>query len=158
MYKASSLEQVAKMLDISVATVADAFNRPEQLSSALREHILSECRRLNYQGPSFDECAYQAPKSEVIGVMLADSLSYIFSDPMASEVMQGVSEVLTENAKQLLLLCSAPLLTQSSTTELSYCLMLFSFTAHPREKTLSVYLNWANLVLPSISLMVAYLQ
>ena len=42
----------------------------------------------------------------MIGVMLADSLSYSLSDPMANKLLQGVAEILVENNKQLLLLSS----------------------------------------------------
>lgn len=38
--------------------------------------------------------------------MLADSLSYSFSDPVANQLLQGIAEVLVENHKQLLLLSS----------------------------------------------------
>jgi DNA-binding LacI/PurR family transcriptional regulator len=39
--------------------------------------------------------------------MLVDSLSYSFSDPVASQLLQGIAEVLVENGKQMLLLSSA---------------------------------------------------
>jgi DNA-binding LacI/PurR family transcriptional regulator len=38
--------------------------------------------------------------------MLADSLSYSFSDPVANQLLQGISEVLVEKNKQLLLFSS----------------------------------------------------
>jgi DNA-binding LacI/PurR family transcriptional regulator len=45
-------------------------------------------------------------KSDVIGVVLADSLGYSFSDPMAISLLEGVSSVLEKHNKQLLLLSS----------------------------------------------------
>lgn len=104
MQTASSLKQVSNILGVSTATVSNAFNRPDQLSSKLREHILSECQRLGYSGPSLAARSLRSGKSDVIGVMLSDSLGYSFADPMANQLMEGISNVLADNAKQLLLL------------------------------------------------------
>ena len=104
--KKSTLKEVAKHLGVSVATVSNAFNRPDQLSSKLREHILTESAKLGYTGPNLAARSLRRGESGVIGVMLADSLSYSFSDPVANQLLQGISDVLAEENKQLLLLSS----------------------------------------------------
>lgn len=104
--KPLNLKDVASILGVSTATVSNAFNRPNQLSARLREKILHECNELGYHGPNLAARSLRRGKSDVIGVVLADSLSYSFSDPVASQFLQGVSEVLVKHNKQLLLLSS----------------------------------------------------
>lgn len=102
--KALNLKQVAKLLGVSTATVSNAFNRPDQLSEKLRTRILKEAAELGYSGPNLAARSLRKGQSDVIAVILADSLPYSFSDPVASQFLQGVSEVLAEQNKQLLLL------------------------------------------------------
>ena len=97
---------MAAQLGVSTATVSNAFNRPDQLSASLRDRILSESAELGYHGPNLAARSLRKGESGVIGVMLADSLSYSLSDPMANKLLQGIAEVLVENKKQLLLLSS----------------------------------------------------
>lgn len=104
MNKKLNLSQVAKHLGVSIATVSNAFNRPDQLSSKLRTRILEESAKLGYHGPNLAARSLRMGASGVIGVMISDSLSYSFSDPVASQLLQGIAEVLVENRKQLLLL------------------------------------------------------
>lgn len=104
--KALNLKEVAKILGVSTATVSNAFNRPDQLSEKLRTRILKESAELGYFGPNLAARSLRKGQSDVIAVILADSLAYSFSDPVASQFLQGVSEVLFEQKKQLLLLSS----------------------------------------------------
>ena len=104
--KKLTLKEVAQALGVSTATVSNAFNRPDQLSAKLRDRILKESAELGYHGPNLAARSLRRGESGVIGVMLADSLSYSFTDPVANKLLQGVAEVLVENNKQLLLLSS----------------------------------------------------
>lgn len=104
--KPLNLKDVSRILGVSTATVSNAFNRPNQLSERLRERILKECDALGYHGPNLAARSLRRGKSDVVAVVLADSLSYSFSDPVASQFLQGVSEVLAQHNKQLLLLSS----------------------------------------------------
>ena len=104
--KKLTLKEVSAALGVSTATISNAFNRPDQLSAALREKILKEAAELGYHGPNLAARSLRRGESGVIGVMLADSLSYSFSDPMANQLLQGIAEVLVEKNKQLLLLSS----------------------------------------------------
>ncbi|MCV2886305.1 LacI family DNA-binding transcriptional regulator [Aestuariibacter sp. AA17] len=104
--KKLTLKEVARQLGVSTATISNAFNRPDQLSEALRARILSEAAALGYHGPSHAARSLRRGESDVIGVVLADSLSYNFSDPMANQLLKGIADVLVENKKQMLLLSS----------------------------------------------------
>jgi DNA-binding LacI/PurR family transcriptional regulator len=112
-----TLKEVAKALSVSTATVSNAFNRPDQLSAKLRDKILRESALLGYNGPNLAGRLLRKGESGVIGVMLADSLSYSFSDPVAIKLLQGVAEVLVEHNKQLLLLSSNVETAEQNSTE-----------------------------------------
>lgn len=105
--KPLTLKKVAEILNCSTATISNAFNRPDQLSGALRERILSECKRIGYHGPNITARTLRKGESGVIGVLLSDALSYHFTDPVANQFLQGISEVLEQGNKQLLLLSSS---------------------------------------------------
>lgn len=115
--KPLNLKEIAKLLGVSTATVSNAFNRPDQLSEKLRERILKESAELGYFGPNLAARSLRKGQSDVIAVVLADTLSYSFSDPVASQFLQGISEVLVEHNKQLLLLSSRLAATQQSSAE-----------------------------------------
>ncbi|MFQ3220479.1 MAG: DNA-binding LacI/PurR family transcriptional regulator [Paraglaciecola sp.] len=104
-------------LGVSTATVSNAFNRPDQLSAKLRERILRESSELGYHGPNFAARSLRKGESGVIAVVLADSLSYSFSDPVASQLLQGVAQVLVEKNKQMLLMSSEKDSNQQSSAE-----------------------------------------
>ncbi|MDT0583004.1 MULTISPECIES: LacI family DNA-binding transcriptional regulator [Alteromonadaceae] len=106
MEKAISQKDVAKIIGVSTATVSNAFNRPDQLSTELRQRVLSECAKLGYSGPHFAARSLRSGRSDVVCVMLSDTLSYSFSDPMANLLLEGISDVLAENQKQMLLMSS----------------------------------------------------
>jgi DNA-binding LacI/PurR family transcriptional regulator len=101
-----TLKEVAAELGVSTATISNAFNRPDQLSAKLREQILEQCQQLGYHGPNLAARSLRRGESDVIAVVLADSLSYNFSDPVANQFLQGVADVLAQHEKQLLLLTS----------------------------------------------------
>ncbi|MFP4138706.1 MAG: substrate-binding domain-containing protein [Halomonas sp.] len=101
-----TLKDLARELGVSTATVSNAFNRPDQLSPALRERILGEARRLGYRGPDAKARSLRTGRSRIIAVILAESLTYSLNDPVASEFLSGVAEVLDARGHTLLLLSS----------------------------------------------------
>ncbi|WP_241737513.1 LacI family DNA-binding transcriptional regulator [Neptunicella marina] len=105
--KSMTLKSVAAALNVSTATISNAFNRPDQLSQALRRKILTECKKLGYHGPNATARTLRRGQSDAIGVMLSDPLAYYFTDPVASQFLTGIAEVLEQNRKQLLLLSGA---------------------------------------------------
>jgi len=102
--KKPTLKMVAEKLGVSKATVSNAFNRPDQLSGKLREHILNECQALGYTGPSITARSLRTGTTGIVGVLLADCLAYNFSDPVASLFLEGVASTLDKQNVNLLLL------------------------------------------------------
>ncbi len=99
-----TLKAVAQVLGVSTATISNAFNRPDQLSANLRDHILKECDRLGYHGPNPAARSLRTGATGIVGVMLAERLAYNFRDGCATEFLQGVSEVLDDARTNMLLM------------------------------------------------------
>ncbi|WP_287164197.1 LacI family DNA-binding transcriptional regulator [Halomonas sp.] len=99
-----TLKNLAQRLGVSTATVSNAFNRPDQLSRALREHILEEARRLGYRGPDARARSLRTGQSRIVAVVLAETLTYSLNDAVSSELLTGITEVLDAHGHTLLLL------------------------------------------------------
>lgn len=102
-----TLKTVAKTLNVSTATISNAFSRPDQLSKSLRNRILAECAEIGYHGPNLTARSLRKGESGVLGVLLSDPLSYYFSDPVANQFLSGIAETIEKYQKQLLLLSGA---------------------------------------------------
>ena len=101
--KVWTLKSVAKELGVSNATVSNAFNRPDQLSKNKRIDILESCKKLGYSGPNKAAQSLRKGQSNIVALVLPDSLEYMVTDPVASDFVKGVSSVLEKNKVNLLL-------------------------------------------------------
>ncbi len=86
-----TLDTVASAVGVSRATVSNAYNRPDQLSAALRERILETAASLGYGGPDPVARSLATRHSAAVGVMLGQPLSAAFSDPAVSIVLDGLA-------------------------------------------------------------------
>lgn len=102
-----TLKSLAKHLGVSVATVSNAFNRPDQLSADLRRHILKESEKLGFAGPNATARSLRTGRSDMIAILLSDTLEYSISDPVANQLIKGIAEVLQQQGKDMLLLSGA---------------------------------------------------
>jgi DNA-binding LacI/PurR family transcriptional regulator len=84
-------------------TVSNAYNRPEQLSEALRARILETAGRLGYSGPDPVARSLRRQRTNVVGVLYSNPLSYAFDDPAAVSFLRGLSLVTEEAGLGLLL-------------------------------------------------------
>jgi DNA-binding LacI/PurR family transcriptional regulator len=99
-----TLKTVAKAVGVSPSTVSNAYNKPDQLSTALRERILAAARELGYAGPDASARALRSGRAGAIGVLFTDKLAYAFSDPYAVGFLAGLAEVAEEFTTSLLLM------------------------------------------------------
>ncbi len=99
-----TIRTVAEACGVSPSTVSNAYNRPGQLSAALRERILATAEQLGYPGPSAAGRSLRSGRAGAIGVLLADRLSYAFSDPYAIGFLVGVSQACERAGVSVLLL------------------------------------------------------
>lgn len=101
-----TLKSLAKELGVSIATMSNAYNRPDQLSASLRERLLAQASALGYNGPSAAASSLRTGRTGVIGVMISHPLSYSFIDPVAGMFLEGVSRELEAKGMSMLLLSS----------------------------------------------------
>ena len=86
-----TLRSIADELGVSAKTVSNAFTRPDQLSSQLREQVLRTAERMGYAGPDPLAASLRRGRVGAIGVAYANGLSYAFDDPVSVELLAGVS-------------------------------------------------------------------
>lgn len=125
-----TLREVARALNVSVATVSNAYNRPDQLSQELRQRILDTARDLGYGGPDPLARSLRRGRTGVIGVVYDAPLEYAFADPAAAMFLGSVAHAIQEEAHPqgalnlLLLACPTnptPIRTASVDGFIVYC-------------------------------------
>jgi DNA-binding LacI/PurR family transcriptional regulator len=95
---------VADQLGVSRTTVSNAYNRPEQLSDALRQRILTTAADIGYHGPSPAARTLRTGRHGAIGVVFTEELRFVFSDPDTTCFLQGVAEACSSSATGVVLL------------------------------------------------------
>jgi hypothetical protein len=64
----ATIKEVAAEVGVSAATVSNAYNRPDQLTSELRERVFEAARRLGYSGPDPVARGLRRGRSGPVGV------------------------------------------------------------------------------------------
>jgi DNA-binding LacI/PurR family transcriptional regulator len=98
-----TLLTLAEDLGVSRATVSNAYNRPDQLSPALRERILARAAELGFPGPDPMARGLRRGRVGAVGVLVDEGLSYAFSDPTAVLFLDGLARELESDGLGLLL-------------------------------------------------------
>lgn len=101
-----TLKNISQQLHVSPATVSNAFNKPAQLSEALRSKILKYCEQVGYLGPSMAARSLRTGKTGVYGIVLSDHLSESLMNPVANQFLSAVAEVFDTQHVNMLLLAS----------------------------------------------------
>lgn len=86
-----TFKDVAQELGVAVSTVSNAYNRPKQLSPALRDKVFETAKALGYSGPNPAARGLRRGETGVVGLVYPDRLSYAFTDPAAALFIQGVA-------------------------------------------------------------------
>jgi DNA-binding LacI/PurR family transcriptional regulator len=89
--RSPTLATVAAELGVSRMTVSNAYNRPDQLSPALRERVLAAADRLGYVGPNPVARTLSRGRTGAIGLVFDYPLTQAFTDPATVEFFQGVA-------------------------------------------------------------------
>jgi DNA-binding LacI/PurR family transcriptional regulator len=101
-----TLQTVADRVGVSRMTVSNAFSRPDQLSTALREKVLAAAAELGYVGPDPAARALARGTAGAIGILMTDSLAYAFTDEVATGFLGAVADELAPTGLALTLLTS----------------------------------------------------
>jgi DNA-binding LacI/PurR family transcriptional regulator len=98
-----TLLTLAQDLGVSRATVSNAYNRPDQLSPALRERILARAAELGFAGPDPMAAGLRRGRVGAVGVLVDEGLSHAFSDPTTVLLLDGLARELQTDGLGLLL-------------------------------------------------------
>jgi DNA-binding LacI/PurR family transcriptional regulator len=107
-HRHATLASLAAELKVSRTTVSNAFNRPDQLSPELRARVLATAKRLGYAGPDPVARSLRTRKAGAVGLVMAEPLTYFFSDPAARDFVTGVAQSCEELGQGLLLVAVGP--------------------------------------------------
>jgi DNA-binding LacI/PurR family transcriptional regulator len=99
-----TLDDVADAVGVSRATVSNAYNRPDQLSTGLRQEVLRAAARLGYPGPDPIARSLATKRTGAIAFMLDTGLSAAFSDPALSITLDALAATVDPEGHALLLL------------------------------------------------------
>ena len=106
---AVTMKVLAQHLGVSVATVSNAFSRPDQLSAQLRDDILAAADELGYLGPHAAGRALRSGRNDVCGFLYGGELAHTLLDPYSVLFLAGLSEsVEAAGASVLLIRGQAP--------------------------------------------------
>ncbi len=98
------MARLAAELGVSVSTVSNAYNRPEKLSSGVRDRVMSLAEELGYAGPDPLARSLRRQRTGGIGVVFTDDLPFVFTDPASAGFLAGVAQDLTDTGRHLVLL------------------------------------------------------
>lgn len=104
----ATLASLAAELKVSRTTISNAYNRPDQLSTELRERIFTAAKRLGYPGPDPVARSLRTRRAGAVGLMITEPLNYSFSDPAALDFVAGLAESCEEVGQGLLLVAVGP--------------------------------------------------
>ncbi len=89
---------------VSRTTVSNAYNRPDQLSTKLRNRILAAAADLGYPGPDPVARGLRRGRTGVVGLVYDEPLSYLFTDPAILMCVAGMAGVWDDAGVSLALL------------------------------------------------------
>lgn len=107
-HRRATLASLAAELKVSRTTISNAYNRPDQLSTDLRERIFATAKRLGYAGPDPVARSLRTRKAGAVGLVTTEPLTYAFSDPAALNFVGGLAESCEEAGQGLLLVAVGP--------------------------------------------------
>jgi DNA-binding LacI/PurR family transcriptional regulator len=94
-----TIKDVAAALNVAVSTVSNAYNRPDQLSAALRERVFETADRIGYPGPNPIARGLRKGNSGLIAILLGQPLAAAFADPVTAATLEGITGGLSESGR-----------------------------------------------------------
>jgi DNA-binding LacI/PurR family transcriptional regulator len=103
-----SLASLARALGVSTATVSNVYNRPERVSEELRARVLAQAQKVGYAGPDPAARQLRRGRSDVLGLIFTDELSFAFNDQASVGFLAGVADACAGSGRNLLLMPAGP--------------------------------------------------
>jgi DNA-binding LacI/PurR family transcriptional regulator len=104
----ATLASLAAELKVSRTTISNAYNRPDQLSPALREKVLATAKRIGYPGPDPVARSLRTRRAGAVGLVITEPLTYSFRDPAALDFVAGLAQSCEEIGQGLMLVAVGP--------------------------------------------------
>ena len=104
----ATLATVARAVGVSRMTVSNAYNRPDQLSPALRERILATAAELGYAGPHPVARTLSLGTTGNLGLVINYRLTAALTDPATVQFVHGVAAGCEEHGLGLTLVPVIP--------------------------------------------------
>jgi DNA-binding LacI/PurR family transcriptional regulator len=101
------MTDVAREAGVSVMTVSYVFSRPQRVSPGVREIVVQAARRLNYHGPDPAARSLARGRSNSVGVVVGEGLTYAFDDSQSTRFLVGVAAVCVEYQQNMVLIPAA---------------------------------------------------
>lgn len=101
------MTDVAREAGVSVMTVSYVFSRPQRVSPGTRELVIQAARRLNYHGPDPAARSLARGRSNSVGVVVGEGLTYAFDDSQSTRFLVGVAAVCVEYQQNMVLIPAA---------------------------------------------------
>ena len=101
------MTDVAREAGVSVMTVSYVFSRPQRVSPGIRELVVQAARRLNYHGPDPAARSLARGRSNSVGVIVGEGLTYAFDDSQSTRFLVGVAAVCVEYQQNMVLIPAA---------------------------------------------------
>ena len=92
-----SIQKIARMAGVSVATVSRVLNNSDSVKPANRQKVLEAIEESNYQ-PNLLARQLRTARSSMILVLVSD-----ISNPFCAEVVKGIEEQAEKNGYRILL-------------------------------------------------------
>jgi DNA-binding LacI/PurR family transcriptional regulator len=99
-----TLAAVAARAGVSPSTASLAFAGSPRVAPTTRERVLAAAAELGYGGPDPLAASLRRGRSGVVGTFVGERLLHAFRDPVAIQLLDGITEVLGRHGVGLLLL------------------------------------------------------
>ncbi|MDQ3739022.1 MAG: substrate-binding domain-containing protein [Actinomycetota bacterium] len=99
-----TLNHVAARAEVSLSTASLAFSGSPRVADTTRARVLGAAAEMGYAGPDPTASALRSGRCGVVGAVVGERLLYAFRDPVAVQLLDGLSEQLGLLGVGLLLL------------------------------------------------------
>ena len=100
---AATLEQVARLANVSRATVSRVVNGDHRVGESTRNAVAAAVKQLGYV-PNRAARSLVTRRSDSVAVVIPEPTGQLFGDPFFPRVLRGISEALGDQELQLVLL------------------------------------------------------
>jgi DNA-binding LacI/PurR family transcriptional regulator len=99
-----TMSDVAAAAGVSKMSVSYSFNQPDRVSAATRSKVFAAARTLGYAGPNRAARSLRIGKTNNLGVVLTEKLTYSFENTQARAFLSGIAEACLDTDTGLVLL------------------------------------------------------